>query len=80
MSIRKRGTAWWIDFTAPDGRRVRHTAATSDKAAAQELHDHLKAKAWRVARLGEQPSRSWEEAALRYLEKFPDRNKGELYT
>lgn len=75
MSIRKRGTAWWIDFTTPDGRRVRHTAATSDKAAAQELHDHLKAKAWRVARLDERPSRSWDEAALRYLEKFPDRNK-----
>ena len=75
MSIRKRGSAWWIDFTTPDGTRVRQSAGTSDRAAAQELHDSLKAKAWRVARLGERPSRSWEEAALRYLQKYQDRNK-----
>lgn len=75
MSIRRRGKAWWIDFTTPNGSRVRQSAETSDKAAAQELHDSLKAKAWRVAKLGEQKSRSWDEAALRYLTKFEDRNK-----
>lgn len=75
MSIRKRGRAWWIDFTTPNGSRVRRSAGTSDKAAAQELHDRLKTEAWRVANLGDRPSRSWDEAALRYLEKFEDRNK-----
>ena len=75
MSIRKRGKFWWIFFTPPVGARVRQSAGTTDRAAAQELHDTLVAKAWRVARLGEQRSRSWDEAALRYLEKYPDRNK-----
>jgi integrase len=75
MSIRKRGKAWWIDFTTPNGSRVRQSAGTSDRAAAQELHDSLRAKAWRVARIGDQPSRSWDEVALRYLAKYPNRNK-----
>lgn len=69
MSLRKRGTVWWIDFTAPSGERVRCSARTEDKAQAQELHDTLKAEAWRVAQLGEKPRRTWDEAALRWLKE-----------
>ncbi len=69
MALQKRGTMWWIDFTTPSGRRVRTSAKTQDKKAAQELHDKLKAESWRIDQLNEKPKRSWEEAALRWLKE-----------
>lgn len=74
MPIRKRGNTWWIDVTI-GGKRVRKSAGTTDRAAAQELHDELKARSWRTAKLGERPQKSWEQAALRYLTQYKDRNK-----
>lgn len=67
MSLIKRGKTWWIDFTTPSGERVRCSARTEDRAQAQELHDQLKAESWRVAKLGEKPKRTWDEAAYRWL-------------
>lgn len=51
MSIYKRNETWWVKFTAPDGTRVQQSAGTKVKAEAQELHDTLKAQAWRVKNL-----------------------------
>lgn len=68
MSIRQRKGVWYVDFYAPSGERIRHSAGTADKKAAQEYHDRLKAQLWRQHRLGEQKHRSYSEAALRYLE------------
>lgn len=67
MSLFRRGKTWWIDFTTPSGERIRCSARTEDKAQAQEYHDKLKADAWRVAKLGEKPRRTWDEAAYRWL-------------
>ena len=67
MSIYKRKETWWIQFTAPDGRRVQQTAGTQIKQEAQELHDQLKAEAWRVKNLGEKPRHTWQEAVIRWL-------------
>jgi integrase len=69
MSIYKRGEVWWIRFTTPRGQLVRQSAATKDKQAAQELHDKLKAESWRVEKLGDKPSRTWDEAAYRWLQE-----------
>lgn len=69
MSLKKRGNTWWIDFTTPGGSRIRRTAGTTDKAQAQELHDQLKAEAWRVAKLGEKPRHTWDEAVLKWLDE-----------
>lgn len=69
MSLRKRNTVWWIDFVAPNGQRVRQSAGTENKALAQELHDKLKAEAWRVTKLGERPSRTWNQAVVRWLKE-----------
>jgi len=71
MAIRKRGKGgiWWVDFTDPSGQRVRLSAETTDKKAAQELHDRLKSEAWRVAKLGENPRRLFEEGASRWLQE-----------
>ena len=67
MSIYKRKETWWIQFTAPDGRRVQQTAGTQIKQEAQELHDRLKAEAWRVKKLGDKPRHTWQEAVIRWL-------------
>lgn len=69
MSLYKRGGTWWIRFTTPSGERVRSSARTADKAEAQELHDSLRAEAWRVHKLGEKPRRTWDEAALKWLQE-----------
>jgi len=69
MSLRKRGGIWWIDFVAPSGQRIRRSAGTADKCLAQELHDQLKAESWRIAKLGERPRRTWNEAVVRWLKE-----------
>ena len=69
MSLYRRGSTWWIDFTTASGERIRCSARTQDRAQAQELHDKLKAESWRIVQLGEKPRRTWDEAALRWLEE-----------
>jgi len=69
MSIRKddKSGVYQIDIRAPGGQRIRCTAGTTDRKAAQEYHDKLKADLWRQAKLGERPDRTFEEAAVRFL-------------
>jgi hypothetical protein len=67
MSLYKRRSTWWIDFTTPSGERIRRSADTSNKVDAQELHDRLKAEYWRLKKLGEQPTRTWDEATSKWL-------------
>lgn len=67
MSIYKRKETWWIQFTAPNGQRIQQTAGTKIKQEAQELHDQLKAEAWRVKKLGVKPRYTWQEAVVRWL-------------
>lgn len=67
MSLYKRGNVWWIHFATPSGQRIRRSAQTSVRVQAQELHDRLKAEAWRIERLGEKPQRTWDEAAYKWL-------------
>jgi integrase len=69
MSLRKRGGIWWIDAVAPHGERVRRTTGTANKALAQEFHDRFKADLWRIAKLGEKPRRTWNDAVVRWLKE-----------
>lgn len=69
MSLRKRGSVWWIDFVTPNGERIRRTTETANKALAQELHDKLKADTWRTDKLGDRPRRLWNEAVVRWLKE-----------
>jgi integrase len=69
MSLRKRGTVWFIDFVCPNGQRIRRSTETENKAQAQELHDKLKSEAWRLQQLGERPKRIWEDAVVRWLKE-----------
>ena len=67
MSLCKRGKTWWISLTTPSGERVRCSAATEDKILAQEFHNKLRVESWRVAKLGDKPKRTWDEAAYKWL-------------
>lgn len=73
MSLYKRGAVWWVRFTTPDGREVRETARTADRKQAQEYHDQRKAESWRIAKLGERPRHTWQQAVVRWLEEHQDR-------
>jgi integrase len=73
MSLYKRGGIWWMRFTKPDGRELRETTQTADRRQAQELHDTRKAECWRIAKLGERPRYTWQEAVVRWLEENADR-------
>jgi hypothetical protein len=69
MSLRKRGGIWWVDVVVPNGERIRRTAGTANKALAQEFHDRVKSELWRIAKLGEKPQRTWNEAVVRWLKE-----------
>jgi len=69
MSLRKRGGIWWVDVIAPNGERIRRTTGTANKALAQEFHDRVKSELWRIAKLGEKPQRTWNEAVVRWLKE-----------
>lgn len=68
MSLYKRKGSpyWWVRFTH-NGRRVQQSAGTADKAKAEQYHDRLKSSLWEQDRLGVKPSRSWNEAVVKWL-------------
>lgn len=69
MPIRKHPSSgiWWVDIRAPGVPRIRRSAGTTDKQAAQEFHDRLKADLWRATKLGEELDHTFDEAALGML-------------
>ena len=67
MPIRLRNGVWQIDIRTPSGKRVRQSAGTADKQAAQELHDKIKSDLWRQEKIGEKPAYSWDQACVRWL-------------
>lgn len=69
MPLYKRGPTWWVDVVSPSGERIRRSAGTGSKALAQEYHDKLKAELWRIAKLGERPSRTWNDVVVRWLKE-----------
>lgn len=73
MLYKRENGVWYVKITGPDGKPIRHSARTTDRAAAQEYHDTLKAKVWEVKRLGVKPTRTWDEAALLWLEERADK-------
>lgn len=77
MSIKKRGNTWWVDLTAPNGKRVRRSAKTEVKKEAQEFHDKLKAELWRIYQVGDKPKFSWQEAVIRFLQETQDKKSRE---
>src|SRR5665213_1213141 len=58
---------WWIASTLPNGRRIRQSAGTCDRTEAEALLAQLKVEAFREAKFGIKPTRTWQEAVVRYL-------------
>ena len=67
--LRKRNGIWYVDITTASGKRIRRSLGTTDKQAAEELHDKLKYEQWRIDRIGEKPKRNWDEACVRWLKE-----------
>lgn len=62
----KKGTLW-VRFTAPGGREVFRSSGTADRQLAGEWASRLHAEHYRVARLGDKPRRTWQEAVTAWL-------------
>ena len=60
---------WWLRFTTPDGKDVRKSTGTENKKDAEEYEARLKQDLWRIARVGEKPRYTWQEAVLRWIEE-----------
>lgn len=56
---------WWCRFTI-GGREVRQSTGTKDRRHAEEYEHKLRARHWRVAKLGE-AHHTWAEAEARWL-------------
>ena len=69
MGLSRRGTVWWVEFTTPQGERVRRSAGTDDETQAHEYHDRLKVQYWEQQRLGVKPPRSWQEVVVRWVKE-----------
>lgn len=65
MPIYRRGETWYCDI-AHNGRRIRESLGTADKAEAQRKHDELRAKLWREAAAPHR--RPLKDAARAWLE------------
>lgn len=58
---------WWINATLPNGKRVRESSGTEDRAEAEAYLAKLKLDAYRELHFGIKPERTWQEAVVRYL-------------
>lgn len=67
MSLFKRNKTWWVDITTPSGERIKRSAKTTVKREAQEYHDKLRQSGWEESRLGIQSSKTWDDAAYKWI-------------
>jgi len=67
MPLYKRNKTWWVDITTPDGKRIKRSTKTKIKREAKEFHDKLTSSGWEESRLGIKSSRTWDQAALKWL-------------
>ncbi len=64
---RKDSPIWWASFTDPSGQRIRRSTETTDRKEAEALEAKWKLEAFRVKHWEEEPTRTFEELAVRYL-------------
>jgi integrase len=69
MALYRRAGIYYIKLSSPDGSLIRRSARTTDRRKAEEYHDRLKAELWDLVYLKKKPKRSWDEAALRWLQE-----------
>lgn len=69
MAIYQRENGVWYADIQHGSQRIRRSLHTTDQTAAQEVHDKIKHELWRKENLGDKPKRTWDEAALRWLQE-----------
>ncbi len=74
MALCKRNNIWWIRLSH-NGKRIQRSTGTSNKLAAQELHDRFKSDLWRQGKLKEKPDRLWQEAVIKWLDEVKEKRK-----
>ncbi len=74
MRVYRRGqsTTWYIDITV-DGERIKRSAGTTERAQAEEYAAQVASDLWRVKRLGQAPSVTWDAAVVAWLQEFGHR-------
>jgi len=70
---KQEGSEYWFVDISINGQRIRRSTGTTSKQAAQQYHDTLKADAWRQAKLGEVPDKTWDDAVARYVGEKSDK-------
>ena len=75
MSLYKRPNSryWWAKIRLPDGGCVCRSSGTAKREEAQEWLDHTRAGLWRVHRLGERPTYTWQDAVVRWSDEKADK-------
>lgn len=58
---------YYLDITEPSGQRIRRSAGTKSKVEAQELHDKVRAEMWRIDKLNQRRTVTFDEAAVEFL-------------
>jgi integrase len=71
---RSRSPYWWVRFQL-DGREIRLSTRTTDRAQAEEFETQARNRAWRQARLGERPVVLWDHATRKWLKDTQKRSK-----
>jgi integrase len=66
MPIYKRGEVWWYKISL-HGRTERGSCKTKEERLAQEFHDRLLAKLWRVEVARDKVRRTWRETCEKWL-------------
>lgn len=67
MALIKRGKTYWIDLVHR-GQRIRRSAQTTDREAARQQHDELKARLWRQRLVSPE---TWFDAQAEWLRSAP---------
>lgn len=65
---------WWVRFEL-DGREIRRSSKTANRAEAEAYETRLRNLVWRQVRLGEKPQVLWETATKRWLAETQKRTK-----
>lgn len=73
---RKDSPYWWASYTDAGGRRTRRSTGTADRREAEALLSKWRVEAHRAQHWDEQPSRTFDELMLQYLETVTPTKRG----
>jgi integrase len=67
-SYRKNSPYWWVSYTDANGKRTRRSTGTTDRREAEALEAKWKLEAYRARQWHEEPTRTFDEVMLTFLE------------